>query len=365
MTAKTPDTKLINLALQGGGAHGALAWGILDYMLEDGRLEVEGFTATSAGTMNALAFAQGMHEGGRDGAREKLKEFWWEVSKAGVVFSPVHGNPFERMWGFGNGENPFAYFMFDTMTRMFSPQQFNPLNVNPLRDVIDKVIDFEKIRSCKKLKLFISATNVRNGKTKIFNREDITLDVALASSCLPFLFHPVEIDGEFFWDGGYTGNPALYPLFYETTSCDIVLIHLNPLYREEVPDTAPEIMNRVNEVSFNASLLKDLRAIAFVKKLIEHDMIKDEYKHLYKDLMVHPIRADDMMKEYSISSKFDTDWNFLTTLRDAGREGMRVWIKNHFDNIGKKSSVDLNDEFLSEKDDKGGFFSKSRAQKKA
>jgi len=352
---KTNITKIVNLALQGGGAHGAFAWGILDALLEDGRLNIEGLTACSAGTMNALAFAQGMHEGGRDGARQKLQDFWWEISKAGAIFSPVHGNPMERYFG-GTGENPFAYFMFDTMTRMFSPYQFNPLDFNPLKDVLEKTIDFEKIRACDKLKLFISATNVRSGKVKIFQTKEVTVDVALASSCLPFLFKAVEIDGEYYWDGGYTGNPALYPLFYQTQSSDIILIHLNPLYREEIPTTAPAIMNRLNEVTFNDSLLKELRAIAFVKKLIEHDMIKDEYKHMYKDLLVHSIRAEDMMKEFSITSKFDTNWDFLLKLRDTGREGMKIWLDDHFDNIGNRSSVDLHEEFLNGKGIDQHFF---------
>lgn len=357
------QNKIINLALQGGGAHGALAWGVLDYLLEDGRIDVEGITATSAGTMNALAFAQGLYEGGRDGARQKLHDFWWKTSNAGVMFSPVQGNPLERMMGLGNGENPFAYFMFDTMTRIFSPQQFNPLDINPLRDVLDAVFDFEKIQQCKQIKLFISATNVADGKSRVFPREDITIDVALASSCLPFLFHPVEIDGEYFWDGGYTGNPALFPLFYETESLDILLVHLNPMRRDGVPATAPEIMNRLNEVTFNSSLLKDLRAIAFVKKLIEHDMIKDEFKHMYKDMRVHAIHADEMMKDYSMHSKFDTSWDFLTNLRDTGRDGMKKWLKKYFDNIGERSSVDLNEEYLSNKGSRKNFFSKSRMKK--
>ncbi len=353
---KKPTTKQVNIALQGGGAHGALAWGILDAILEDGRIEIEGFSASSAGTMNALAVAQGLHEGGRDGARQKLHDFWWETSKAGAVFSPVHGNPFERVLGIGSGENPYAYFMFDTMTRLFSPYQFNPFDINPLKDVIERSFDFEKIRACDKMKLFISATNVRTGKVKVFRKEEVSLDVALASTCLPFLFKAVEIDNDYFWDGGYTANPALYPLFYQTDTSDIIIIHLNPLYREEIPTTAPAIMNRINEISFNDSLLKELRAIAFVKKLIEHDMIRDEYKHMYKDVLVHSVRADDMMKEYSITSKFDTDWDFLTSLKDSGREGMKIWLDQHFDNIGEKASVNLHEEFLNDKGIDKHFF---------
>lgn len=357
---RSSTKKKVNIALQGGGAHGALAWGILDALLEDGRIEVEGFTATSAGTMNALAFVQGIQEGGPEGARQKLHDFWQAISKAGTFFSPVRGNPVERFLGLGSGENPFSYFLFDSMTRLFSPYQFNPLDINPLRTVLEDTIDFDKIRACNKVKLFISATNVRSGKVHIFRNDDIGIDVALASSCLPFLFKSVEIKGEYYWDGGYTGNPALYPLFYQTDSNDILLIHLNPMYREEIPVTAPAIMNRLNEVSFNDSLLKELRSIAFVKKLIEHDMIRDEYKHMYKDLLVHPVRADDMMKDFSLTSKFDTDWDFLTTLRDSGRNGMKKWLEDHFDNIGKQSSVDLHAEFLSEKDEHKQFFSRQR-----
>lgn len=362
--AKAPARKKVNIALQGGGAHGALAWGILDALLEDGRIEVEGFTATSAGTMNALAFVQGMQEGGADGARKKMEEFWWEISKAGAIFSPVHGNPVERMLGLGSGENPFSYFMFDAMTRLFSPYQFNPLDINPLRTVLENVINFDQIKQCNKVKLFVSTTNVRTGKVKIFRNDDITIDVAMASSCLPFLFKAVEIGGEHYWDGGYSGNPALYPLFYQTESSDIILVHLNPLYREEVPVTAPDIMNRLNEITFNDSLLKELRAIAFVKKLIEHDMIRDEYKHMYKDLLVHPVRADDMMKDFSVASKFETDWDFLVKLRDVGRAGMKLWLETHFDNIGKKATVDLHEEFLAEKGQEKHFFSKDRTHPK-
>ncbi len=346
MASSQKEKKSVNIALQGGGAHGALAWGILDALLEDGRLKVDAMTACSAGTMNALALAQGLHDGGRDGARAKLEEFWWEISKAGALFSPMHGNPVERFWGLGSGENPFSYFMFDTMTRIFSPYQFNPLDINPLKDVIERTIDFEKVRSCKKMKLFISATNVRTGKVKVFDKEEMSIDVVQASACLPFLFKAVEINGDHYWDGGYTGNPALFPLFYETDTRDLLIIHLNPLYREEVPTSAQDIMNRVNEISFNDSLLKELRAIAFVKKLIERDMLKEEYKGVYKDILVHPIRADDMMKEFSVASKFDTDWDFLVTLRDRGREGMKIWLDQNFDAIGRKGNVNIQEDYL-------------------
>ncbi len=317
--------------------------------------------------MNALAYAQGMIEGGREGAKAKLAHFWQETAKAGSVFSPVHGNPMEKFFGLGNGENEFGYFMFDTMTRMFSPYQFNPMDLNPLRDIIERTIDFDKIKGCDKLKLFVSATNVNTGHVKVFRTPELNIDVAMASACLPFLFKAGEVNGEYFWDGGYTANPALYPVFYETKSSDLILIHLNPLTRDELPTTAPAIMNRINEISFNSSLLQELRAVAFVKKLIEFDMIKDEYKHLYKNLLVHSIRADDVMKEFSITSKFDTDWDFLTSLHDLGYSGMQKWIKDNYKNLGHRSSVNLYDEYLTDKSEVKYYFDKDsmKVKKKA
>ncbi len=341
MTKKKP----LNLALQGGGAHGAFAWGVLDRMLEDGRLAVDGICATSAGTMNACALAYGMHRGGPDKARECLHDFWWNIHQAGSLFSPIRRMPWERSWSW-NMDNSLSYFMFDTVTRAFSPYQLNPLDFNPLREVLAETIDFDVLRACERVKLFISATHVESGKVRVFDTAEITLDVALASACLPFLFKAVEIDGEYYWDGGYVGNPALYPLFYRTESRDIMIVHVNPLNRPELPTSAPDIMNRVNEISFNASLLHELRAIAFVKKLIEHDMLKDEYKDGFKDILVHSIRSDGALCDLSVASKFDTDWEFLTYLRDKGRAVMQDWLDQNYDAIGVRTTVDMNKEFL-------------------
>lgn len=347
---KNKAQKTINLALQGGGAHGAYAWGVLDKILEDGRLDVEGICATSAGTMNAIAFAYGKHTGGSEKAREVLHDFWWNIHKAGKQYSMVRRMPWEAfmpgMQENFNMDNSPAFFFFDTLTRMFSPYQLNPFDFNPLRDVLENTIDFDELKRCQCTKLFISATHVRSGKVRVFHADQMTIDVALASACLPFLFKAVEIDNDYFWDGGYMGNPALYPLFYETKCNDVMIVHINPIEREDVPVSAPEIMNRVNEISFNASLLKEMRAIAFVKKLIEHDMLKDEHKDKFRDIRVHSIRADEAMKELSVASKFDSDWTFLTYLRDRGRETMQAWLDENFEHIGKRDTVDLHEEFL-------------------
>ncbi|MDJ0741023.1 MAG: patatin-like phospholipase family protein [Gammaproteobacteria bacterium] len=339
------ERKTINLALQGGGAHGAFAWGVLDKLLEDGRLGIEGICATSAGTMNACALAYGMHVGGSDRAREVLHEFWWNIHRVGQTHNPIKMLPWERMLGLSM-ENSLAYQYFDSMTRVLSPYQFNPFDINPLRDVLADAIDFEQLKRCECVKLFISATQVKTGKVRVFEARDMTLDVAMASACLPFLFKAVTIDGEDYWDGGYVGNPALFPLFYDTDSRDVLIVHINPLVRSETPTTAPDIMNRLNEISFNSSLLKEMRAIAFVKKLIEHDMLRDEHKTQFKDVLVHSVRADEALSEYSVASKFDSDWRFLTTLRDRGRDRMEQWLDRHFDAVGRHDTVDLHNEFL-------------------
>lgn len=345
MISKSIKQKKINLALQGGGAHGSFAWGILDKLLEDGRLDVEGFCATSAGTMNACAYAYGIKKGGPDMARETLHDFWWNIHQTGQLYNPVKHLPWEKQLS-ANMDNSIAFFFFDTFTRLLSPYQTNPLDLNPLRDVLAKTVDFEELRRCTCPQLFISTTSVKTGKVRVFKNKEITLDVVMASACLPFLFKAVEIDGEDYWDGGYAGNPALFPLFYQTKSRDIMILHINPMFRPETPKTAPEIMNRVNEITFNSSLLKEMRSIAFVKKLLEHDMLRDEHKNDFKDILMHSIRADQAMLEFSVASKFNSNWEFLTMLRDRGRETMAKWLDEHYQDVGVRDTVDLHNEFL-------------------
>jgi NTE family protein len=344
MTA-SEKTKKINLALQGGGSHGAFAWGALNRILEEKRIEIEAITATSAGTMNALALSYGMHLGGHDGARDMLEKFWRRLSEIGDTFGPIRRTPWEKLFSWSVDYSP-AYNMFDTLTRELSPEQWNPLGINPLRDLLDEMIDFDGLRSCDRLKLFISATHVKSGRVKVFETSDITLDVAMASACLPQTFAPVYVDDEAYWDGGYTGNPALYPLFYKTETNDLMIIHLNPIERDTVPSTAPEIANRLNEINFNSSLLFEIRAIAFVKKLLDEDMLKPEFRNKFKNISLHSIRADKALKDLSVASKFLTDWDFLSELRDSGYAAMDEWLGENFESIGKKSTVDMNWEFL-------------------
>jgi NTE family protein len=345
-----PCAKVINMALQGGGAHGAYAWGVIDRLLEDGRIEVEGLCGTSAGSMNAVVFAYGNMNDGRGGAREALYNFWKAVSRVGALYSPLRQTPWEfinshvnQEW---NQDGSIAYHYFDLMTRVFSPYQFNPLNFNPLRQVLEKAVDFKKLKQCQSTKLFLSATNVRTGKVRVFRTEEITADVVMASACLPQLFQAVRIGEDHFWDGGYMGNPVLYPLFYHTDSRDVLVIHINPIERDEVPSNSADILNRLNEITFNSSLLKEMRAIAFVNKLIEEDWIKEEHKHKLKNVIMHSIRADTVLCDLSVASKFNTDWHFLLYLRDLGREMAGQWLAANFERVGKESSVNLREEFL-------------------
>ncbi len=332
----------INLALQGGGAHGAFTWGVLDTLIDHDQLEVEAITATSAGAVNAVVFAQGYIEGGADYARHMLADFWFKVSVSAKM-SPLQPTIIDRMLGNTTLEFSPSFMALDFLTRIFSPYQFNLFDVNPLRGILDDMIDFEMIRKNKKLKLFINTTQVKSGKIRVFQMPEITLDAVMASACLPFIFKTVEIEGEPYWDGGYTGNPALFPLFYHCAAEDVLLIQINPLYVEEVPTKAPDILDRVNEISFNAGLMSEIRAIQFVKKLLEKDKVSGNE---YKDIRLHLIEAGELMAAFGRSSKLNADWDFLQHLRDIGKQAAHDWIGRDFPKVGQKSSVDVEEVFL-------------------
>ncbi len=338
-------TKKINLAFQGGGSHGAVTWGVADRLLEDPRIEIDAISGCSAGALNATAVAYGLFNGGKTGARETLELLWRRVSDAGKLYSPVRSDFFPMIPGAADMISALSFQAFDVMTRALSPYQFNPFDINPLRDILDDCIDFDALRHCTTTRLFIAATNVKSGKVHVFNCKDISTDVVCASACLPFLFKAVEVDGEHFWDGGYMGNPVLFPFFYEAEASDVVIVHVNPIEREEVPTTAPEIMNRVNEISFNSSLMRELRAISFVHKLLDDGWLKDEYRDRLRDIRIHSIRSDRAIADIDIASKFRTDWAFLTELKNKGRDIADTWLTENFDSVGEKSSVNLREMF--------------------
>lgn len=339
--AKQP-VKTINLALQGGGAHGAFAWGVLDRLLEDERISFEGISACSAGAMNAGALAHGLAEGGREGAKTALADFWRRISRSALL-SPLQPSPIDRITNNHSLETSPVFFMLDLMTRVLSPYQFNPTNYNPLRNILEQAVDFDRLSKDGAVQLFLSATNVCTGKVKIFRNEDITLDAVMASACLPYLFQAVEIDGEHYWDGGYMGNPALFPIIYNCESADIVVVHINPLNRCDEPKTAQEILNRINEISFNSSLMREMRAIAFVTDLIDDKQVKS---NALKRILIHAIEAEDFMQTLSVSSKMNADWEFLTHLCDVGRDHADRWIEETFDRLNVESSIDIAERYL-------------------
>lgn len=334
--------KMINLALQGGGAHGALTWGVLDKLLEDNRIGFDCISATSAGAVNAAVLAQGLINDDRDEARELLRVYWKAISDAGTLYSPIKLSLLESMMHVMPNES-ISFFMFDSITKLLSPYEFNPLDINPLRDIVESLVDFEKIKQLKNPKLLISATNVCTGKIKIFQKEEITLDAIMASACLPFLFKTVHIDNEDYWDGGYMGNPALFPLIYHASAPDILIVHINPIHRDKSPKTASDIMNRINEVSFNSSLMRELRAVAFVTQLLDNGWIKKAHEKKVRRIYLHGIRADKDMEQYHVASKFNTEWPFLLSLFEKGRQLADEWINTHIDSIGIRSSMDLNE----------------------
>ncbi len=337
--------KPINLALQGGGAHGAFTWGVLDRLLEDGRIAVEGISGTSAGAMNAAVLATGLAKGGNEGGRQALDAYWRDVSKDGRT-SPLQRTLLDRLMGnWSLNANP-SYIAFDMMSRFLSPYDFNPLNINPLMELIERHVDFPALQSCRHVHVFVSATNVHTGKARVFARHELTPDAIMASACLPFMFQAVEIDGVPYWDGGYMGNPALYPFYNAVKTDDILLVQINPIIRRETPKTARDISNRMNEITFNASLLAQLRAAEFVTRLLKHGSLKkkDDGVDGYRDLRLHRIDGAEKLVALDASTKMNAEWDFLVYLKEIGREAADAFLARHFDDIGVRSTLDVHEE---------------------
>jgi NTE family protein len=335
--------RTINLALQGGGAHGAFTWGVLDRFLDEKGLAFEGLSATSAGAMNAAAFAYGLAIGGREGARKALADYWKRVSDAAKL-GPLQPSSIDQMLGDHKLAWSPVFSLMGFVTRVLSPYEFNPSDYNPLRKVVEQSIDFDVLgRPDCPVKLFLSATNVRTGKVKVFAGKEISISAVMASACLPTMFQAVEIDGEAYWDGGYMGNPALFPLIYNCKSTDIVIVHINPLFRSEVPRAAVDILNRINEISFNSSLMREMRAVSFVTRLVKQKRVVGEE---IRQMFIHSIADDEFMGALSPTSKYNADWDFLIFLRNQGRKCAGDWLAKNFVKLGVESSVDIDKLYL-------------------
>jgi NTE family protein len=332
--------KLVNLAIQGVGAHGAFTWGVLDRLLEDERLAFDGITATSAGAVNAVVLAYGLAVGGREGAKKALERYWRRLSEttSASIFQP---SPFDKAFGnFGLDFSP-GYVFVETLSHVFSPYQLNPQNYNPFGKLLEEVVDFEVLRRQSGVKLFLSATNVRTGKVKIFRSEELSANHVVASSCQPLMMHAVEIDGEYYWDGGFMGNPALFPVIYECEARDIILVHLTPIERPENPFTSRAILSRMQEITFNSSLMREIRVVAFVSKLIDDGQIVDG-----KRILLHMIDGEDIIGALSNSSKLNGDWDFVEHLYRVGRGRADAWLASNFDRLGVETTIDLQSKYL-------------------
>ena len=360
--APTATTAPIDLALQGGGSHGAFTWGVLDRMLEDEGLPIAGVSGTSAGALNAAVLATGLTEGGREGARRALAAFWHDVACSGGCFGSLTpqgatANPWLAPWAamappgwselWTGTAQAWQQAFASALTSTWSPYQYNPLGLNPLRDLLARHVREDALRRAP-VKLFITATAVRTGQPRVFHRHELTLDALLASACLPQLFKAVMIPGpdggapQPYWDGGYSGNPALWPLIYETEALDLLLVRINPLVHTDLPDTALEIEDRLNEITFNEVLIGELRAIHFVQKLVEGGSVGGGYKNL----RLHMVGDDEHLGPLPASSKLSTDAAQIQRLFGWGRAAADDWLARNRGAIGVAGTVDIYREFL-------------------
>jgi len=325
----------VDLALQGGGAHGAFTWGVLDRLLEEPWIAFDGISGTSAGAMNAVVMADGLTQGGPEGARAALEAFWRRVSD-GARLSPLKRGPLEILTGSWTLDYSPVFTVLDLAARVLSPYDTNPMGSNPLRQILEDSVDFERLASAP-IKLFVTATNVRTGKGHIFRNADLTPDVLLASACLPTMFQAVEIDGEPYWDGGYSGNPSMAPLIRECTASDTILVQINPIERPGTPRSAREIHNRLNEIAFNSVLLKELQAGALLRKATDPGTGENA---VWANMRLHRI-ASDVMLDLGYSSKLIAEWSFFCMLRDEGRKAAAAFLEAHGADLGVRSTLDL------------------------
>lgn len=341
MAGKT--RKSLDLALQGGGAHGAFTWGVLDRLLEDERLEIEAISGTSAGAMNAVVLAHGLAQGGRRQAREALLRFWTRVSRASGASQGMAG----LFWDWMGPSSPWGWYM-DWFSRVLSPYQLNPLDLNPLRDILADEVDFDFLRAHCRPRVFVSATHVQTGRLREFRHEELSVDAVMASACLPLLFRAVEIDGQAYWDGGYVANPSLLPLIAESPSADLLLVQINPNCRNSVPTRGADILDRLNEITFNSSLLKELQTIGLLQQLLRAEGLPASSgpTSLFRKLCalrLHRIDAERELAELGASSKLNAAWPLISRLHKVGRQAADGWLQRHCTHVGRRSTLRLQD----------------------
>jgi len=337
------NVKHVGLALQGGGAHGAFTWGVLDRLLEEDTIVADGICGTSAGAINAVVTAYGLHIGGKEKAKELLSQLWYKISNSvSILFKP---SMMDKYFPKGDIYNTMSYMFFNSMSQMFSPYQFNPTNKNPLREILTDLVDFEELKNYNKKKLFVCATNVKTNRARVFSNKEITVEAVLASACLPHLFQAIEIEGQHYWDGGYMGNPPLFPLIENTSVTDLLLIKINSINIDELPKSARDITDRINEICFNSILINEMHLIHYRNELIRKGVKLDD-NQASREIFVHSISAHEALGNLQSSSKMNTSWEFLQDLKMKGRLYAERWLENEFQEVGVKSSFDVETHFF-------------------
>ncbi|MCX8080232.1 MAG: patatin-like phospholipase family protein [Bacteroidia bacterium] len=332
------EKKRIDLALQGGGSHGAFTWGVIDRLLDDDRIQIDGICGTSAGAMNGVVTSYGLMKGGTKLAKHLLVKLWFKISEAGK-FSPLQPTLLDKMVSKGNMDFSPGYKLFSLTTETLSPAQFNPFGFNPLEKILNSLIDFDELHKLQPPRLFVCATNVLTCEPKVFGPDEITLKSILASACLPYMYHAVEINGEYFWDGGFMGNPPLWPLIEHTENTDdILLIQINPIRIHKVPQTVEEIKDRINEISFNSSLIHELKYIKLKQEVLKKNNIKN---HAFHEIRIHNIKSENYLNDLNLSSKLNTSWDFLMHLKEQGYKACQDWLDKNFDRLGKEWTLEL------------------------
>ena len=336
--------KCVNLALQGGGAHGAFTWGVLDHILADARLAIDSISGSSAGAVNAVMLADGLAGGGPEEARTRLADFWRAASFGGTL-PELQREAIERLFAFVPRQNsPIPWL--GALSRYWSPYALNPLNINPLKGLIERFVDFERLRADNRRELFISATNVHSGERRVFTRAEVTPETIMASACLPLLFQAVEIDGVPYWDGGYSGNPTVLPFLCATSTEDVLIVQINPRERGDAPTSARDIMTRLHEVTFNAPLLSELRTLKLAERLIaEGGLPRGTAPGQYRRIRLHRI-VMDVDLAFDDGSKLNTDYEFFDRLRRLGQAAAQRFLDAHFSDIGRRSTLDLQENVL-------------------
>ncbi len=332
-----PNTKRLSLALQGGGSHGAFTWGVLHRLMSDPRIYIDGISGTSAGAINGVVMVDGFIKGQRQGAIDALDGFWHELADHCMIPRLNLGTLFGMPQSWRVDREP-AFVWMDFVTRLFAPNDLNPMDLNPLRDMLLRRIDFATMRQRTEIKLFVTASNVKTCRARIFRTPEMQAECLLASACLPLMFKAVEIDGEHYWDGGYLGNPAISPLIHECGSSDIVIVRINPMNRDDVPVSARDILNRMNEMSFNSSLVREMRGIATVSRFVQDGTLDDDR---YTLVRFHEITAEEELSSLGSLSKMNTERGFLQYLHDLGFETADRWLEANYERIGWEGTLDV------------------------